>query len=80
MTFAVILEASPSALLLPLTDDPRVKVEITGAGSVAADEAWDWVDGRRRLDRPCVDPGTAALEYALHSRPPIRRTKELGRG
>lgn len=80
MVIAVILEASPSALLLPMTDDPSAKVEITGAGPVAADEAWDWVDGRRRLDQPCADLGAATLEFALYSRPPIRRTQEIGRG
>jgi transcriptional regulator with XRE-family HTH domain len=77
---AGVFGVSPSALLLPLTDDPGTTVEITGVGSVPADEAWDWVDGRRRLDQPCPNLDTACLEYALHSRPPIRRTKELGRG
>lgn len=78
MAIAASLGVSPSALLLPPTDDPGSKVEITGVGSVAADEAWDWVDGRRRLDQPCPDPGAAALEYALYSRPQIRRSREVG--
>ena len=80
MAIAASLGVSPSALLLPPTDDPGSKVEITGVGSVAADEAWDWVDGRRRLDQPCADPGAAALEYALYSRPPLRRSRLIGRG
>lgn len=77
---AAILGVSPSALLLPLTDDPGSKVEITGVGPIAADDAWDWVDGRRRLDRPCSDLGAAELEFALYSRPPIRRDREIERG
>jgi transcriptional regulator with XRE-family HTH domain len=80
MTFAAVLDVSPSALLLPLEDDPAVEVEITGVGPVAADEAWDWLDGRRRLNRPCPDQGAAALEYAAYSRPPIRRSRLIGRG
>ncbi|MFE9432339.1 helix-turn-helix domain-containing protein [Streptomyces sp. NPDC006640] len=80
MTLAVTLGVSPSALLLPPTDDPGTKVSVTGAGAVPADEAWDWVDGRRSLDQPCSDLGTAALEFALYSRPPIRRNREIGRG
>ena len=80
MALSVVLGVSPSALLLPLTDDPSDGVDITGAGAVPADEAWDWLDGRRRLDRPCADLSAAALEYALYSRPPIRRNREIGRG
>lgn len=79
MAFSVALGVSPSALLLPLTDDPNATVEITGRGTVAADDAWDWMDGRRRLDQPCPDLGAADLEYALYSRPPIRRSREVGR-
>lgn len=80
MTFAAVLDVSPSALLLPLVDDSTTTVEVTGVGPVPADQAWDWLDGRRRLDRPCPDPGVAALEYAAYSRPPIRRGREIERG
>ncbi|NXY93517.1 helix-turn-helix transcriptional regulator [Streptomyces sp. BR123] len=74
---AAALDVSPSALLLPSTDEPTVDVCITGVGPVPASEAWDWMDGRRRLDRPCPDLRTAAVEYALYSRPPIRRAETL---
>lgn len=77
VALAAVLNVSPSALLLPPTDDPSEKVEITGVGPVPADQAWDWMDGRRRLDQPTSDPNGAALLYALHSRPPIRRNREI---
>lgn len=80
VALAQVFGVSPSALLLPLDDDPTHKVEISGAGMVSADRAWDWMDGRRRLDQPCADLGTADLEFALHSRPPLRRNREIGRG
>lgn len=79
MTLSAVLGTSPSALLLPLTDDPNSQVEVTGVGAIPADEAWDWVDGRRRLDQPCSDLGAADLEYAIYSRPPLRRNREIGR-
>ncbi|WP_157865019.1 helix-turn-helix domain-containing protein [Streptomyces prasinopilosus] len=78
VVFAAALDVSPSALLLPPTDNPSEKVEITGAGPIPADQAWDWMDGRRRLDQPSPDPSSAALLYLLHSRPPIRRNREIG--
>ncbi|WP_318811482.1 helix-turn-helix transcriptional regulator [Streptomyces scabiei] len=71
---AVVLGVSPSTFLLPLDDSPQNAVEITGAGSVPADVAWDWADGDRPLDLPESDPGTAMLEYQLYGRPPGRRT------
>jgi transcriptional regulator with XRE-family HTH domain len=71
---AIALGVSPSALLLPLDDDPSHAVEVTGAGSVPADVAWDWADGTRPL---LADPRglnhTEALEFDLYSRPPRRR-------
>lgn len=80
VALAAIFGVSPSALLLPLVDDPGAKIEVTGAGAVPADEAWDWMDGRCRLDQPCSDLSAAALEYALYSRPPLRRNREISRG
>ncbi|WP_051698508.1 helix-turn-helix domain-containing protein [Streptomyces albus] len=80
VALAFVLGVSPSALLLPLTDAPSEKVEITGAGAVSANEAWDWLDGRCRLGQQCEDPGAAALEFALYSRPPGRRGRLAARG
>lgn len=80
VALAQVFDVSPSVLLLPLDDDPAHKVEVTGAGMVAANQAWDWMDGRSRLDQPTADLDTAALEFALYSRPPIRRNREIGRG
>jgi transcriptional regulator with XRE-family HTH domain len=78
VALAAVLNVAPSAFLLPLIDNPMERLEITGAGHIPADEAWDWLDGRRRLDRPSPDPGAAAIDFALHSRPPLRRGKLTG--
>lgn len=75
VALATAFDVSPSALLLPPTDDPAAKIEITGAGEIPADEAWDWADGRRRLDRPCQDPSAALLLFEAYGRPPHRRTQ-----
>lgn len=74
VALAAALRVAPSTLLLPFTDDPAATVEITGAAGVPADRAWDWMDGRVPLRIPSSDDGTAALEHALHARPPARRT------
>ncbi|MEW2421269.1 helix-turn-helix transcriptional regulator [Streptomyces nigra] len=73
---AVVLRVSPSALLLPLNDAPQSTVEVTGAGQVPADTAWDWADGQRPLRIIGADAGAAWLEYQLYGRPSHRR----GRG
>lgn len=70
---AVVLKVSPSALLLPLHDGADVSVGVTGGGTVPADEAWDWMDGKRPLHLPEKDVSTADLEYRLASRPAGRR-------
>lgn len=70
---AVVLGVSPSALLLPLDDSPASTIEVTGAGSVAADDAWDWADGFRPLKMDLEDESTELLKYDLHSRPSRRR-------
>ncbi len=73
VALAAVFRVAPSTLLLPFTDDPAARVEITGAGAVSADRAWDWMDGRVPLQSSSSDDGTAALEHALYARPPGRR-------
>lgn len=70
---AVAFGVSPSALLLPLGDSPSEAIEVTGGGTVPADVAWDWADGKRPLHWPEGDVSTATLEYRLYGRPPGRR-------
>lgn len=80
MALAVTLHVSPSALLLPLDDDSTHRVEVTGAGSVDAEDAWDWMDGKRPLKAtPDFEPRMSdeRMNYLLRSRPPQRRHKEL---
>lgn len=71
MALASALRVSPSALLLPLKDGPHETVDITGVGEIAADRAWDWLDGKPLT----VEPGNydVLLEHDLYSRPPRRR-------
>lgn len=64
---AAVFGVSPSALLLPLSREGTF--EVTGAGTVSADIAWDWMDGHRPLVIPAGDDGTVRLEYMLWSRP-----------
>lgn len=71
---AATLRVSPSALLLPLTDDPSESVEITGVGRVDAERAWDWADGEAPIER--VEPGDPSgilLQFQVYARPPGRR-------
>lgn len=72
---AAALQVNPSALLLPLTDDPAASVEITGAGTVGADTAWDWADGKRPLATSDQDPSADLLRFELDARPPRRRNE-----
>lgn len=74
MALANALRVSPSALLLPLDDDPAHTVEVTGAGTVPADVAWDWLDGKRPLTYG-NDEHAARMEHELYSRPPRRRAR-----
>ncbi|MFJ6846404.1 helix-turn-helix domain-containing protein [Streptomyces griseoluteus] len=73
VALAVIFGVSPSALLLPLKDAPTDVVEVTGAGEVSAEDAWDWADGLRPLSFSEGDEDTQMLEYDLYSRPSRRR-------
>lgn len=74
VVLAAVLRSTPSALLLPLTDDPSQTVEITGLGDVPADRAWDWVDGEMPIEQVQPgDPSGALLLFQVDSRPPNRR-------
>lgn len=71
---AAVLRVNPSALLLPFTDDPAQRVEITGVGEVDAERAWDWVDGEMPIERVQPgDPSGALLQFQVYARPPGRR-------
>jgi transcriptional regulator with XRE-family HTH domain len=70
---AVVLKVSPSALFLPLKDGPAETVEVTGAGSVSAQDAWEWADGAKPLNFTFELDQTELLEFELYSRPPGRR-------
>lgn len=76
MALAAVLRVNPSALLLPLTDEPGRTVEVTGAGGVDAGQAWDWVDGLVPLRTTPGDESTDTLDHALYSRPPRRRRQK----
>lgn len=67
MALAVVLGVHPAALLLPFTatDD----MEITGHGAVPADTAWRWMEGRRPLDVPDGDDGSAHVQFEQHAHP-----------
>jgi transcriptional regulator with XRE-family HTH domain len=72
MALATVLGASPQALLFPLRDDPAETIEITGAGTMPADAAWEWIPpARQPLRMPAgIDPNTALLEFVLANWPP----------
>lgn len=74
VALAIALGVSPSALMLPQNDAPTVHVEVTGAGAIDAERAWDWMDGQRALYAPIeLDRTAAMLDFLLVSRPPKRR-------
>ncbi|MGW6915566.1 helix-turn-helix domain-containing protein [Kitasatospora sp. NPDC054939] len=69
MALAAVLGVSPSSLLLPLTDDPTVPVEITGGGTVPAMDAWRWAHGNRPLKLSPGKERTEMLEHQLYGLP-----------
>ncbi|MFF1655793.1 helix-turn-helix domain-containing protein [Streptomyces sp. NPDC058255] len=74
VALAVAFNVNPSALLLPLTDDPTEIVKVTGVGDVSADRAWDWADGEMPLkDVKPGDPTGVILQFQFYARPPGRR-------
>ncbi|MCG3039175.1 helix-turn-helix domain-containing protein [Streptomyces sp. S1A] len=73
VVLSVALGVNPSALLLPDTTDGSA--HLTGGGSVDAETAWDWADGKRPLRVPEGDDGTALLDFTRWSRPRGRRRR-----
>ncbi|MFB7555354.1 helix-turn-helix domain-containing protein [Streptomyces brevispora] len=71
--FSIVFGVSPAALLLPLKDSPRDSVDVTGAGRVSAETAWEWASNRRPLKTPTSEAHTAQLKYVLNSLPPNAR-------
>ncbi len=69
MAFASALGVSPSALLLPLTDQPTDMVEVTGGGAVLAADAWRWANGQRPLRLTPGKEQTELLEHQLFGMP-----------
>ncbi|WP_331448025.1 helix-turn-helix transcriptional regulator [Streptomyces xanthochromogenes] len=69
MALAVILGVSPASLLLPQDDSPTRTVEVTGAGEVPADTAWEWASNKRPLRLPEDQKKRIMLEYRLFALP-----------
>jgi transcriptional regulator with XRE-family HTH domain len=70
VALAAALNVNPSALLLPPTAEGSI--EVTGAGTVSAAEAWEWMDGEHPLLD--ADHEDTVLGFQLHARPPGRRS------
>jgi transcriptional regulator with XRE-family HTH domain len=75
---AVIFGVSPAALLLPLTDKPTDPVEVTGGGTVTADDAWGWANGDRPLRYTEGREPTDQMEHQLFGVPQWLRTITQG--
>ena len=74
VALAAALRVNPSALLLPLTDDPADVIALAGVGEVNAEKAWDWMDGELPIeDIKPGDPQGAILQFQVYARPVGRR-------
>lgn len=69
VALAAALNVNPSALLLPPTADGDV--EVSGAGTVRALDAWEWMDGEHPLLD--ADHEDTVIGFQLHARPAGRR-------
>lgn len=67
MALAVVLGVNPAALLMPPV--PEGTVELTAAGKVDAQAAWQWAKGIRPLCIPENDDGTAHADFQRHALP-----------
>lgn len=73
---AAALRVNVSALMLPLVDDPAETVELSGVGSVSAEQAWDWFDGEMPIEQVVPgDPSGALMQFQLYARPAGRRVQ-----
>ncbi|MDX3841046.1 helix-turn-helix domain-containing protein [Streptomyces europaeiscabiei] len=66
---AIVLGVSPSALLLPLTDQPADPVDVTGGGTATAVDVWQWANGRRPFKLTPGKEQTELLEHQLYGLP-----------
>ncbi|MGV9540739.1 helix-turn-helix domain-containing protein [Nocardia beijingensis] len=63
VALAIALGTNPNAILFPPTDSPTHLVEITGARSQNAADAWAWARGERYLPRALSEiPSTVPTE------------------
>ncbi len=67
VALAIALRVTPDALLLPPT--LVGEVDLTRGKTVAATVAWFWVTGKRALDVPADDDGSALVDLQMHSLP-----------
>jgi transcriptional regulator with XRE-family HTH domain len=67
VVLALALETRPDALLLPPTIDGEVK--LTEGKTATALSAWQWANGRRPLDVPEGDDGTALVAFQMRAQP-----------
>lgn len=73
IVIALVLQVSPTGLLLPPTAEAEDSIDITSAGEVSADLAWNWMLGIAPIVLPDDDDGEAWMDFQTHSRPRGRR-------
>lgn len=78
VALAVAFGVSPSALLLPLTEKADDPVTVTGGGTVDAEQAWSWANGRRPLALAEGIEQTQMMEHQLFGMPQWMRTTVEG--
>lgn len=78
VALALALNVSPTALLLPVTEDSEVPIDLTDEVALPARKAWEWVDGDEPHATTDRDRYGQVLRFRLDSRPewdrdPIRK-------